>query len=98
MFSFLSTVQLLLVCGGIWWFVRRNDAIPLLSSLFLFYVVSFRFWSVRRVDAGFVDITPFGFGVITPERAESAIGLLVLGESLLLLTYFGFQTKRIQGR
>src|SRR6184192_3064569 len=46
MFITLSLCQIAWIVLGVLWVVRKHDEIPLLISILLFYVFTFRFWTL----------------------------------------------------
>src|SRR3989442_15410008 len=94
-FPFLAAVQCGLILLSIRWYLRRNDEAPLLVSLFLAYVGSFRFWSVTHGWSEWANITNFGFAAIENDAALAALQFIVLGQVLMTLAYLAFQRRRI---
>ncbi len=88
-----------MVVQGFWllaalvWFLRRNDELPLMISAFLFYVSSFRLFSLLQGWASLVNIQSFGFNSLNYYTGVEALELITLGESVLLLAYFFFQRQ-----
>lgn len=75
------------------WFLRRNDELPLMISAFLFYVSSFRLFSLLQGWAGLVNIGNFGFASMNYESGVEALELITLGQSALLISYFLIQRR-----
>ncbi|MDJ0674831.1 MAG: hypothetical protein QNJ36_05550 [Calothrix sp. MO_167.B42] len=83
----LITQIILIVVSGIW-LLRRNDEIPLLSSTFLFYVASYRYWVVTSGIGRWVNSGSFvGITAITDDAALIALSYIVFGEICLLTAY-----------
>jgi hypothetical protein len=77
------------------WFWRRRDEFPLILSLFLFYVFSFRFWALLQHWATPVNISPFGFAPVAVESCLASHSLGVLGQTMLLGVYMLVQNRTI---
>lgn len=88
----IFTQLALLVLSG-FWFLRRNDEIPLLISSFLFYVASYRYWAVTNGINKWINIKNLGFASITNEAALSALSYIVFGEICLMAAYLLQQTR-----
>jgi hypothetical protein len=86
-----TQIALLILSG--FWFLRRNDEIPLLMSSFLFYIASYRYWAVTNGINKWVNIGNLGFASITQEAALSALSYMVFGQICLLATYLLQQTR-----
>lgn len=78
---------MLWIIGAIGWLVRRNDALPLVVSGFLFYGFGFRLWALLEGLATPVLLTPFGFKELEYPSALDAFGLALLGQTVLLGIY-----------
>ena len=87
----LIVVQLLWIVGAVVWLIRRNDALPLVVSGFLFYVFGFRLGALLAGVATPVMLTPFGFEDLTYASANSAFNLAVLGQCVFLGVYLWYQ-------
>ncbi|XHR26754.1 MAG: hypothetical protein ACFUZC_12440 [Chthoniobacteraceae bacterium] len=94
-FSILASVHFLFFLLGLFWFLRRNDEIPLLISAFLFYISTYRYWAVQHNLSGWVVINNLGFSVIDAESALEALKLIMLGHGILLGTYMYVQDKQV---
>jgi hypothetical protein len=77
------------------WFWRRKDELPLILSLFLFYVFAFRFWALLQGWTSPVNISPFGFAPVAVESCLGSQGLGLLGETVLLASYMLAQKRVI---
>lgn len=88
-----TIVQLLWIAVAIHCLRKRNDELPLIVSLFLFYVFSFRFWALLEGWTPPVNLSNFGFENITLEAALECQGLAVLGQSVFLTAYLLSQTR-----
>jgi hypothetical protein len=82
----------LLILSGIW-MLRRNDELPLLSSTFVFYIASYRYWAVTSGIDDWVKLGNFGFTPITKEAAVGALSYIVVGQICFLATYMLRQTR-----
>jgi hypothetical protein len=94
----LAAVEIFWAVFSLSWMMRRNDEVPLLIASLIFYVSGFRYWSVTHGLTDWADITPFGFERIRDSKALDALGCIVLGESLLLITYTLTQRAHIDFR
>lgn len=95
-FPELFLLQLLLILLSIYWFLRRNDQLPLLITGFLFYCGSYRYFAVTQGWArGWVRLQTFGFNAITEAEAERVLLVMVLGELCLLGSYLYTQRQKI---
>jgi hypothetical protein len=96
-FAFLAYtwVQVLWMAFSVFWVIRRRDELPLIVSVFLFYIFSFRFWALLQGWASPTNISNFGFENPSLEALLDVDGLVVLGQSVFLLAYFFTQTQRI---
>jgi len=83
----LVTAQSILIAVSAIWMLQRNDELPLLVSCFTAYISSYRYWAVTSGNGEWVNVSNFGFDSITNESALSALGLIVLGETCLLVAY-----------
>ncbi len=98
-FVICGSVQVSWVAASAWWASRRGDEIPLITSLFLCYVFSFRLFAILNGWASPVDISQFGFQPMGLDEAMTVIQIAVLGECVLLFVYTLVQTRRVaQGR
>jgi len=87
-FSELFVIQLILIVVSTIWFLRRNDEIPILISVLLFYVASYRYLVVDlELDEWMNAYATFGLYYITDESALSALHYIVLGHVCLLISY-----------
>lgn len=94
-FSLLAGIQVLCIFAGFQWYLRKSDEIPLLTSAFLAYVASFRYWVVTAKLSGWVNITNLGLPAIDDESALSALLLLVIGEVVMLSSYMLSQKRKL---
>lgn len=90
-----TLIQLAWVAAATVWILKRGDEIPLLVATLLAYVFSFRFWALVWGWAGGVDISNFGFQVVTLEEAADVLPIAVLGETMLLGAYMLSQKARV---
>jgi hypothetical protein len=86
-----TVTQVTWIVIAILWAVRRRDEIPLIASVFLFYIFSFRFWAIAEGWAEPSNLSNFGFVDVTFESMIEAHGLAVLGQSAFLITYLWTQ-------
>lgn len=86
-FYLCAAAQLLWIAFSIWWVIKRGDEVPLVASLFNFYVISFRFLALLCGWTVPVDITNFGFEPLTVESGFAVQRLAVLGETVMLVSY-----------
>ncbi len=92
-FDLLATIQICWIVSGLIWFLRRNDEVPLFTTLMVVYFSSYRYWAVQQDFTGWCNLTNFGFAQITDAMALAALRLIVLGESVLLTTYYFVQRR-----
>ena len=90
----LLLTQIILIIVSIAWFLRRNDLIPLLISFFLFYIASYRYWSVTSGLNWWVHVAAQISNDIEAD-ALNALACIVLGQLCLLGTYWSCQKKSI---
>ncbi len=90
-----TIVQVAWIVAAAVWLTRRRDEIPLITSLLLFYVFSFRLWALLEGWTSPVTLSNFGFEDVEPENAVMAQGIAVLGQSVLLGIYMLVQRRRI---
>ncbi len=87
-----------IIVAGVWSMLRRHDELPLILSLFLFYVFTFRFWSLLNGWTTPVDISPFGFEPVQVDNCLESDGLAVLGQTVLFGVYMLTQGRSITPR
>jgi hypothetical protein len=87
----LAAIQIGWIVAALWRFFKRSDEIPLLTSLLVGYFGSYRYLAVGMGWSQWADISNLGFGQVTSEDALTALGAMVLGESIFLATYLTFQ-------
>jgi hypothetical protein len=92
-FYLLAAIQLSWIGFAVWWLIKRKDELPLIASLFLLYMFSFRFWTLLQGWTLPVDITNFGFEPFTIELGIEAQALAVLGQSIFLIAYCFLQKR-----
>lgn len=90
----LLLTQIILIIVSLFWFLRRNDVIPLLISAFLFYVASYRYWSVTSGLNGWVHVAA-ELSTNMHADALNALACIVLGQIFLLGTYWYCQKQPI---
>ena len=90
----LLLTQITLIIISIIWFFRRNDVIPLLISFLLFYVASYRYWSVTSGLNGWVHTAALLSNNIEAD-ALNALACIVFGQLCLLGTYWYCQKQPI---
>lgn len=95
-FAVYCVIQIFWIAVSSFWLVRRKDELPLIISLFLFYVFSFRFWALLEGWASPVNLSNFGFENVTLDSAGEAEGIAVLGQSVLMLVYLWAQKSTTQ--
>jgi hypothetical protein len=88
--------QIVWIVLGAIWLGRRRDEIPLITSLLLFYVFTFRFWALLEAWTGPVNLSNFGFESVDLENALSVQRLALLGESVFLGVYMLAQRRAIK--
>jgi hypothetical protein len=86
-YTLYALIQWFWIGFSILWLKKRRDELPLVLSLFLFYIFSFRLWAILEGLTTPVDLSSFGLQGITLEAALDALGLGVLGQSVFLLAY-----------
>lgn len=91
----LCTVQLVLIVVSAYWFLRRNDELPILVSLLLFYVTSYRYWAVTNGFDDWVIAAQISLPPIYDEEALMALPILILGQVCFLFSYMLRQTSRL---
>jgi len=94
-FYIYTSIQVGWIIVSAIWFWRRRDEFPLILSLFLFYVFSFRFWALLQRWATPVNISPFGFAPVAVESCLASHSLGVLGQTMLLGVYMLVQNRTI---
>jgi len=92
-FELLAIIQFSWIIAALVWFLWRNDEIPIIATLIVFYYGSFRYFAVLQGWGAWCSMTNFGYSSITNEAALHALFLMVLGESILIATYFYFQKR-----
>lgn len=92
-FGTLASLQFALVLAGVYWMLKKNDELPLLASMCLFYIASYRFWAVKVGLNIPADLSNFGFAAVTYDRSLSALRYIVLGELSFLVSYMALRTK-----
>ena len=90
-FAVYCSIQISWIVVSSIWLVRRKDELPLITSLFLFYVFSFRFWALFQGWADPVNLSNFGFENVTLDSAVEVERLAVLGQSVFMLVYLWAQ-------
>ena len=91
----LSLCQIVWIVLGALWVARRHDEIPLLISVVLFYVFTFRFWALLLGWTSPVDLSNFGFDPVDSGSALEVESIATLGETILLSIYMLAQRRRI---
>ncbi|MCC0176427.1 oligosaccharide repeat unit polymerase [Waterburya agarophytonicola K14] len=90
----LLFAQIILIIVSLYWLIRRNDVVPLLVSSFLFYVASYRYWSVTSDLGRWVNVTAFLSD--NPEvDGLNALACIIFGQICLLSTYWYCQKQAI---
>ena len=87
-----------IIAAGAWWMWRRHDELPLILSVVLFYVFTFRFWSLLQGWTTPVDISPFGLEPVQVDNCLESDGLAVLGQTVLIGVYMLTQCASITSR
>jgi hypothetical protein len=99
--SFFTTLTILGVGQIAWIFVatiwvwKRRDEIPLLISVLVFYVFTFRFWAILQGWAAPVSLINFGFEPIGGAECLAVLGLAFVGESVWLTVHMLWQRRRV---
>jgi hypothetical protein len=91
----LSLCQIAWIVLGVLWVARKRDEIPLLISVVLFYVFTFRFWALLEGWTSPVNLTNFGFNQLDSGSALEVHAIATLGETVLLSIYLLAQKRRI---
>ncbi len=86
-----------IIAAGVWMW-RKHDELPLILSLVLFYVFTFRFWALLQGWTTPVNISPFGFEPVSLENCLESDGLAVLGQTVLVGVYMLTQGRSITPR
>ena len=90
----LLLTQITLIIVSFIWFRRRNDLIPLITSLFLCYVAAYRYWSVTSGLNSWVSVAA-EISLNIKADALNALACIVLGQICLLGTYWSCQKQLI---
>ena len=90
-----AAVQIFWIAVSVFWVLRRKDELPLITSVLLFYIFSFRLWAMLQGIVVATNISNFGFDNPTVGSMLEVDGLAVLGETVFLLAYFFAQTKKL---
>jgi hypothetical protein len=77
------------------WVWKRRDEIPLLVSVLLFYVFTFRFWAILQGWTVPANLTNFGFEPISGADCLAVLRLAFLGETVWLTVHMLWQKWRI---
>jgi hypothetical protein len=88
-----TAIQVLWIIIGAVWLGRRRDELPLIASVFLFYVFSFRFWALLLGWATSVNLESFGLKNVTLDAAMDCLALGVLGQTVFLIVYCLTQSR-----
>jgi hypothetical protein len=88
----LQILSGLLLAFGVWWFLRRNDELPLA-------ITGFNFLFLRRlwlVESGVIDWARFDYGIPFSfgEYSHEAATYMLLGATILTATYCMFAKRR----
>ena len=94
--STFGFAQIAWIIASVIWLARRRDELPLIVSLLLFYVFSFRMWALLQGWTAPVTLSNFGFEDVDAGNAMEVLGIAVLGQSVLLLVYMLVQRQRIE--
>ena len=87
-FPELITVQVALIVASVFWYFRRVDEVPILISLLIFYVSSFRYLVVQfGINEWIPASEVFGLPDITNAAALHALETIVAGQISLLAGY-----------
>ena len=93
-YPILLFAQIILITASLFWLTKRNDVVPLLISTFLFYVASYRYWSVTSELGRWVSVTAFLSD--NPEvDGLNALACIVFGQICLLGAYCYCQPQTI---
>ncbi len=79
--------QAAFIAFGIIWLLTKNDEIPVVLALLVFFISGFRYWAVERGLADFVIVAEAREFQITYEIAQRCLNFIFFGEALLLVTY-----------
>ena len=77
------------------WMWKRRDEIPLITSILLFYVFTFRLWALLNGWTSPVNLSNFGFESVEADNAVAVLGIALWGESVFLATYMLVQKRRL---
>lgn len=77
------------------WLARKRDELPLIISVLLFYVFTFRFLALLNGWTSPVTLSNFGFEPIEANNAVAVQGIALLGESVFVAVYMLFQKRRV---
>jgi hypothetical protein len=87
-FHLLAAIQIALVFGSGFWYMRRNDEAPLIVSAAMLLFGSYRYWSVSNGFGEWISSwETFGLKFITEEDALEALAVMILGELVFLGSY-----------
>ena len=90
-----TVVQIAWVLIAIIWVIKRGDELPLLISVFLAYLFSFRFWALLWGWTGAVDLGQFGFQSMSFQAAIEVFSIATAGETALLAAYLFNQKAHV---
>lgn len=90
-----NALQVGWLLASVWWVHRRRDEIPLICSIFLLYVFSFRCLAILNDWASPIDTSQFGFRPMDLNDAVGVLQIAVLGQSGFFLIYFIVQTREV---
>ena len=91
----LALAQSILLFLSIYWFLKRNDELPILFNALLFYVTSYRYWAVNQGINNWISLTQYGLSPVNNESATDALNYIVVGQIVLMSVYMYKQTLAI---
>jgi oligosaccharide repeat unit polymerase len=94
-FPILAAIQAGLLLAALFWFIKRNDEVPLIVSAFLTYCSSYRYWAVTMGFNEWLEPDMLGLSGVTDGDALEALNYIILGQFVLLAAYMFAQRKVI---
>ncbi len=87
-FDILLGIQVVLTVFGMYWLISMNDVVPLIISSFLLYSGAYRYFSATSGIGRWVVMSDeWSFDPISSEAAREALLYIILGQTILLITY-----------
>ncbi len=95
MIEIIKIVSYLLMAHAIFYYIRRNDEFPGLIIAFFYFTGLFRYNALQSGRADYVNVAyRFDIFVMTPYKAELALGYFFLGTLLFYLFYVLFRRHK----